>query len=114
MLARAVGEGGAKPQPVGTASAASTVAMKTPLVAIYTGRGNPAPQEWVANSSSEGPDAGWRSGSGRFGLGVDDSMGRIPSQKHASKPILLEQASIVRVQSAQDHLQSAQGSRDMI
>ena len=40
MLARAVGEGGAKPQPVGTASAASTVAMKTPLVAIYTGRGN--------------------------------------------------------------------------
>ena len=44
---------------------------------------------------------------------LDDSMSRKPSQKHASKPILLEQASIVRVQSAQDHLQSTQGSRDM-
>ena len=28
----------------------STAAMKTHLVAIYTGRGKPAPQEWVANS----------------------------------------------------------------
>ena len=51
MPAPGVGEGEAEPQPVASRRQPSTAAMKTHLVAIYTGRGKPAPQEWVANSN---------------------------------------------------------------
>ena len=51
MPAPGVGEGEAEPQPVASRRQPSTAAMKTHLVAIYTGRGKPAPQEWVANST---------------------------------------------------------------
>ena len=44
MPALGVGEGEAEPQPVASRRQPSTAAMKTHLVAIYTGRGNPAPQ----------------------------------------------------------------------